>query len=81
MDKIKNENQVAQFNSQQKADYLRCVDNTKLGKSLAKRALNTGDLNTLISKEIDEISKCIDELNNIDYIELCSFTFCKALSA
>ena len=67
MDKIKNENQVAQFNSQQKADYLRCVDNTKLGKSLAKRALNTGDLNTLIAKEIDEISKCIDELNDIDY--------------
>ena len=67
MDKIKNENKVAQFNSQQKADYLRSVDNTKLGKSLAKRALNTGDLDTLIFKEIDEISKCINELNDIDY--------------
>ena len=67
MDQIKNENRLAQFNSQQKADFLRSVDNTKLGKNLAKRALNSGeDLNGLILREVEEISKHIEELNDID---------------
>ena len=67
MDKIKNENRLAEFNSQQKADYLRSVDNTKLGKSLAKRALNSGeDLTEVTFKEIGEISNHIDEINNIE---------------
>ena len=66
MDVIKNEERLAQFNSQQKADYLRCVDNTKLGKSLAKRALNTEDLYGIVFKEIDELSNCID-IDEIDY--------------
>ena len=68
MDIIKNENKLSQLNSQQKADFLRSVDNTKLGKSLAKRALKDGeDLNETIFKEIEEISKHIDELKDIDY--------------
>lgn len=32
MDKIKNESRLSEFNSQQQADYLRSVDDTKLGK-------------------------------------------------
>ena len=67
MDKIKNENRLSEFNSQQKADYLRSVDDTKLGKSLAKRALNTADLNDISIKELEELSKHIDEINNIEY--------------
>ena len=66
MDKIKNDNRLLQFNSQQKADYLRSIDDTKLGKNLAKRALNTGDINDIIIQEIENISKNIDELKNID---------------
>jgi hypothetical protein len=69
MDQIKNENRLAQFNSQQKADFLRSVDNTKLGKNLAKRALNSGeDLNGLILREVEEISKHIEELNDRYFI-------------
>ena len=66
MDKIKNENRLAEFNSQQKADYLRSVDTTKLGKNLAKRALNSGDLYDIVTNEIEEISNHIDELNDVD---------------
>ena len=67
MDKIKNENMLAEFNSQQKADYLRSVDNTKLGKTLAKRALSSNeDLSNTIIKELEEISKHSNELDNID---------------
>ena len=70
MDMIKNEERLSQLNSQQKADYLRNVDDTKLGKSLAKRALNCGDLNNLrniIFNEIKQISDNINELKDIDY--------------
>ena len=67
MDKIKNESRLSEFNSQQQADYLRSVDDTKLGKSLAKRALNSGDLNAIASKEIEAISRHIEEINDIDY--------------
>ena len=67
MDQIKNEQILDQLNNQQKADYLRSVDNTKLGKSLAKRALNSGELNGIIFKEIKQISDNINELQDIDY--------------
>ena len=66
MDQIKNEQKLDQLNSQQKADYLRSVDNTKLGKSLAKRALNSGELNNIVFKEMNQISENINELNDID---------------
>ena len=67
MDQIKNEQRLDQLNNQQKADYLRSVDNTKLGKSLAKRAMNSGELNSIIFKEIKQISDNINELQDIDY--------------
>eukprot|EP00833_Pecoramyces_ruminatium_P006678 jgi/Orpsp1_1/1180710/evm.model.c7180000074387.1 len=68
MDMIKNENKLSQLNSQQKADFLRNVDNTKLGKGLARRALKDGEnLDDVIFGEIKEISNHIDELNDIDY--------------
>ena len=67
MDQIKNEQLLNQLNNQQKADYLRNVDNTKLGKSLAKRAINSGELNNIIFKEIKQISDNINELKDIDY--------------
>jgi hypothetical protein len=66
MDSIKNEQLLDQLNSQQKADYLRNVDNTKLGKNLAKRAINSGELNSIVLKEINQISNNINELNDID---------------
>ena len=67
MDKIKNENRLAEFNSQQQADYLRTIDDTKLGKSLAKRALKSGeDLTGSIFKEMKEIANHIEELDKID---------------
>ena len=68
MDIIKNEKKLSQLNSQQQADYLRSVDNTKLGKSLAKRAFTSGiDLNDIIPQEIKEIEEHIEELKDIDY--------------
>ena len=67
MDTIKNEQKLNELNSQQKADYLRNVDCTKLGKSLAKRALNSGELNNIVFKEIEQISENINELKDIDY--------------
>jgi hypothetical protein len=67
MDQIKNEQLLNQLNNQQKADYLRNVDNTKLGKSLAKRAMNSGELNSIIFKEINQISDNINELQDIDF--------------
>ena len=42
MEAIKNQEKLNELNSQQKADYLRNVDNTKLGKNLAKRAVDSG---------------------------------------
>ena len=66
MDKIKNEERLSQLNNQQKADYLRNIDNSKLGRSLAKRALNTGELNNIVFNEIKQISENIEELNDVD---------------
>ena len=67
MDVIKNEEKLDELNNQQKADYLRNVENTKLGKSLAKRALNSGELTSIVFNEIKNISDNIDELKDIDY--------------
>ena len=66
MNKIQNDNRLSQFNSQQKADYLRSVDDTKLGKNLAKRALNYEDIDDIVIKEIDNLSKNIDQLKDVD---------------
>ena len=68
MEAIKNEQKLSELNSQQKADYLRNVDNTKLGKSLAKRAANSGlDFTEQIKEEIKNMKENISELNEIDY--------------
>ena len=68
MEAIKNEQKLGELNSQQKADYLRNVDNTKLGKSLAKRAVNSGlDFTEVIKEEIKEMKKNLSEINDIDY--------------
>ena len=75
MDKIKNENRLAEFNRQQKADYIRIIDNTKLGKNLTKRDLNSGDLLGIVIHELEEISEHIDELNRIDNSSLPSIFY------
>ena len=68
MEAIKNEQKLSELNSQQKADYLRNVENTKLGKSLAKRAATSGlDFTEQIKSEIKEMSQHLSEINNIDY--------------
>ena len=68
METIKNDEMVNQLNSQQKADYLRNIENTKLGKSLAKRAINNGiDFTNTIKNEIKEMKKNISKLDKIDY--------------
>ena len=68
MEAIKNDQKLSELNSQQKADYLRSVDNTKLGKSLAKRAVNSGiDFTEQIKKEIKEMKNNLSEINEIDY--------------
>ena len=68
MDAIKNEQKLGELNSQQKADYLRNIDNTKLGKSLAKRAVNSGlDFTQVIKDEIRDMKDNLAEINDIDY--------------
>ena len=68
MEAIKNEEKLSQLNSQQKADYLRNVENTKLGKSLEKRAVNSGtDFTEIIKEEIKPMNQHLSELNEIDY--------------
>ena len=68
MEAIKNEEKLSQLNSQQKADYLRNVENTKLGKALAKRAVNSGtDFTETIKEEIKNMNQHLSELNEIDY--------------
>jgi len=82
MDKIKNDDRLRDFNSQQTADYLRCVDDTKLGKSLAKRALNTGDINQSFN-EIEEISRHVEDLNKIENssLPLSFYSTCTTLES
>ena len=68
MEAIKNEQKLSELNSQQKADYLRNVDNTKLGKSLAKRAATSGlDCTEQIKEEIKEMSQHLSEINEVDF--------------
>ena len=83
MDKIKNEDRLKDFNSQQTADYLRSVDDTKLGKSLAKRALNTeGDIKQVFN-EIEEISNNKEELDKIESssLPLSFYSTCTTLES
>ena len=68
MEAIKNEQKLNELNSQQKADYLRNVDNTKLGKNLAKRAFDSGlDFTDEIKDQIQEMKKHFKEISDIDY--------------
>ena len=68
MAQIRNDEKVAQLNSQQQADYLRKIDaNDKTSKSLAKRAFVSGlDFDQIAKKEVLEISKHIKKLDGID---------------
>ena len=68
MAQIRNDEKVAQLNSQQQADYLRKIDaNDKNSKALAKRALISGlDFDEIAKKEVLQISKHINELDDID---------------
>ena len=68
MEAIKNEDKLKELNNAQKADYLRNVDATKLGKSLAKRALTSGlDFTEVLRNEIQEMKNHLEEINDIDY--------------
>ena len=68
MEAIKNEQKLNELNIQKKADYLRNVDNTKLGKNLAKRAFDNGlDFTEVIKEQIKEMKLHLSEINNIDY--------------
>lgn len=68
MEAIKNEQKLNELNSQQKADYLRNVDNTKLGKNLAKRAVEGGlDFTEQIKEEILDMKNHLKEISDIDY--------------
>ena len=68
MEAIKNEQKLNELNSQQKADYLRNVDNTKLGKNLAKRAVEGGlDFTEQIKEEILDMKNHLKEIGDIDY--------------
>jgi hypothetical protein len=68
MAQIKNDEKIAQLNSQQQAEYLRKIDfNDKTSKALAKRAFVSGlDFDETAKKEVIEISKHINELDEID---------------
>ena len=68
MAQIKNDEKIAQLNSQQQAEYLRKIDvNDKTSKALAKRAFVSGlDFDETAKKEVIEISKHISELDGID---------------
>ena len=72
MAQIRNDEKVAQLNSQQQADYLRKIDvNDKNSKALAKRAFISGlDFDEIAKKEVLEISKHISELDGIDESKL-----------
>ena len=64
---IINDDKINQLNSQQKADYLRNVDNTKSGKGLAKRAFVEGiDFDSIAREEVKKMAEHINELKDID---------------
>ena len=68
MAQIRNDEKVAKLNSQQQADYLRKIDaSDKNSKALARRAFESGlDFDEIAKKEVIEISKHINELDDID---------------
>ena len=67
MEAIKNEQKLDQLNSQQKADYLRNIDSTKLGKALAKRAVDSGlDFTETIKSEIKKMSSHLNEISDLN---------------
>ena len=72
MAEIRNDEKVSLLNSQQQADYLRKIDvNSKTSKALAKRALTSGiEFDQIARDEVIEISKHIQELENIDESKL-----------
>ena len=66
MEAIQNEQKLSELNNQQKADYLRNVDSTKVGKCLAKRVATSGlEFTKKIKNEIKEMKQHISELNDI----------------
>ena len=83
MREIKNDDKINTLNSKQQAEYLRNLSiNDKTGKSLAKRAL-TGDIDfdEIIRKEVKEIYKHRNELDDIDETKLTSsfYSTCNTL--
>jgi len=68
MNQIKNDEKVAQLNSQQQADYLRKIDvEDKTSKALARRAVVSGlDFDEVAKQEVMEIANHIHELDGID---------------
>lgn len=64
---IANDNRVAEFNSNQQAEYLRTVEINKLSKALANRAMQYGlDFTSVLRKEVKEMASHINELDSID---------------
>ena len=83
MAQIKNDEKVAQLNSQQQAEYLRKIDiNDKNSKALAKRAFVSGlDFDETAKKEVIEISKHMNELEGIneDKLNISFYSTCNTL--
>ena len=67
MKEIKNDDKVSELNSKQLADFLRNLDINKDSKKLSKRGFNEGiNFDELARKEVLNMSKHIEEINNID---------------
>lgn len=67
MSQIANDEKVSQLNAAQRADYLRTVENTKLSRGLARRALTQGiDFNEKLREEIKNMALHLEEFNQID---------------
>jgi hypothetical protein len=67
MAEIANDNKVSQMNSAQQANYLRTVDTSLTGKSLAKRAVKTGlDFDSVAIAEVKAMKLHLSELDGID---------------
>ena len=83
MREIRNDDKINTLNSKQQAEYLRNVAiDDKTGKSLAKRALGGGiDFDETVRKEVIQIYKHINELNDIDESKLTNsfYSACNTL--
>ncbi|ARF08197.1 hypothetical protein Catovirus_1_247 [Catovirus CTV1] len=70
MEQLANNDKVAKLNSAQLADYLRNTDDqTRTGKALARRVLETTsdlDFNTTVRNEIIQMHKHLNELKDVD---------------